>query len=293
MKHNITNIAHYKCLESIEKSQHDLYLCYCGIQDCVAGHSFGPAARNEYLVHIVLSGKGSYHINGSIYNLEKGSVFLICPDVTTYYEADSSDPWSYVWFGFNGLKADALLRYAGLSIDTPVNTVPDVTPYKNGITGILDSCQLTFSNEFKREAYLYTLAAQLIDDLHDTADITDEPCYSYQTYVDHTLDYIENNYFKNIKISDIADYIGINRSYLTTCFKKSTNMSPRQYLNEYRINKAKLLLTNTQRPIHEIAAEVGYEDSLAFSKVFKGHAGMSPKAYRKTVAMNKPDTPGS
>lgn len=58
-------------------------------------------------------------------------------------------------------------------------------------------------------------------------------------------------------------------------------MSPRQYLNEYRINKAKSLIANTSKPIHEIAAEVGYEDSLAFSKVFKGHTGMSPKTYRE------------
>lgn len=281
MKHNITNIAHYKCLESVEKSQHDLYLCYCGIQDCEPGHSFGPTKRKEYLVHVVLSGKGIFQTNGITYNLEAGSLFLICPGITTYYQADSREPWSYVWFGFNGLKADELLRHAGLSSDTPVNTVPDTGPYKNGVMGILDSCQLTFSNEFKREACLYTMAAQLVDDLHDCAGTSDEPFYPYRTYVEHTLDYIENNYFNNIKITDIANYIGINRSYLTTCFKKVTNMSPRQYLNEYRINKAKSLLTSTNIPINKIAVKVGYEDSLAFSKVFKNKTGLSPKAYRE------------
>ena len=283
MKHNITNIAHYKCLESVEKSQHDLYLCYCGIQDCYPGHAFGPSKRTEYLVHVVLSGKGTFTVGDKTYPLTAGSIFLICPGITTFYQADKNEPWTYVWFGFNGLKADALMRYAGLSADNPVNTVPDTEPYKSGVLGILDSCQLTFSNEFKREAYLYTLAAKLVDDLHDSSNLVSEPCYSYQTYVDHTLDYIENNYFRNIKISDIADYIGINRSYLTTCFKKSTNMSPRQYLNEYRINKAKELLANTNSPIHAIAAQVGYEDSLAFSKVFKNSTDLSPKAYRESL----------
>lgn len=281
MKHNITNSAHYKCLESVEKSQHDLYLCYCGIQDCDPSHSFGPAIRHEYLVHVVLSGKGTYRVNGTTYKLSAGSVFLISPEITTYYEADKDNPWSYVWFGFNGLKAEEVLRYAGLCAGSPVNTVPDTTPYRNGVTGILDSCQLTFSNEFKREACLYAMAAQLVDDLHESAGTVDEPCYPYQTYVEHTLDYIENNYFRNIKIAEIADYIGINRSYLTTCFKKVTNMSPRQYLNEYRIKKAKSLLTGTGIPINEIATKVGYEDSLAFSKVFKNYTGLSPKAYRE------------
>lgn len=276
----LTNTAHYKCLESIDKSQHDLYLCYCGIQECGPGHTFGPYARKEYLIHIVLSGKGSYHVDGKTYNLEAGSIFLICPGVTTTYMADNDDPWAYLWFGFNGMKAESVLRYAGLSRTEPVNKIPDTAPYKHGILGILESCQLTFSNEFRREAYLYTLAAQLGDDLHSSDNKSKEFTYSYQTYVEHTLDYIENNYFRNIRITDIADYIGINRSYLTSCFKKSMNMPPLEYLIEYRMKKAADMLINSSLPINEIAMQVGYVDSLAFSKAFKSHTGMSPKAYR-------------
>jgi len=280
-KADMNILAHYKCLESVEKSQHDLYLCYCGVQDCSEGHAFGPTERNDYLVHIVTSGKGSFSVGGKTYHLEKNDIFLICPGVTTYYEADQNEPWSYMWFGFNGLKAEKALRYAGLSSDKPTAHIPDITPYQDGITGILDACQLTFSNEFRREAFLYGLVAQLGEDLHDDSDTSREFSYSYQTYVDHTLDYIENNYFRNIKISDIADYIGINRSYLTSCFKKSMNMSPHRYLSEYRIKKAQDLLLTTKKSINEISLEVGYEDSLAFSKIFKNHTGLSPKSYRE------------
>ena len=69
---HITNTAHYKCLESVEKSQHDLYLCYCGIQNCEPGYEFGPYVRNEYLIHVVISGEGIYtaeipgHINSAL-----------------------------------------------------------------------------------------------------------------------------------------------------------------------------------------------------------------------------------
>lgn len=279
IKAQITNTAHYKCLESVEKSQHDLYLCYCGLQNCDPGYSFGPYTRTEYLIHVIISGKGTYTVDKKTYNLSAGSLFLICPDVSTTYCADEDEPWSYVWFAFNGAKAKSLLHYAGLSRENPVKSVPDTQPYLLNVTGILNACQLTFSNEFKREAYLYTLAAQLVDDLHDTG-CTNDYEYSYKTYVNHALDYIENNYYKNIRISAIADYIGINRSYLTTCFKKVLDMSPHEYLIEYRISQAKNLLLSTNLAVNDIAEKVGYTDSLAFSKIFKNHTGMSPRTYR-------------
>ena len=66
---HLTNTAHYKCLESVEKSQHDLYLCYCGTQNCGPSHTFGPSVRNEYLVHVVVSGKGTYTLDDKTYEL--------------------------------------------------------------------------------------------------------------------------------------------------------------------------------------------------------------------------------
>ena len=277
---HITNTAHYKCLESVEKSQHDLYLCYCGIQNCEPGYEFGPYIRNEYLIHIVTAGEGTYAADGRTYQLSAGSIFLIWPGISTVYRSDNDNPWSYVWFAFNGIKAESVLHYAGLSRENPVKVIPDTEPYVLNVTGILNACQLTFSNEFKREAYLYALAAQLGDDLHDT-DNRSEYEYSYKTYVNHALDYIENNYYTNIRISAIADYIGINRSYLTTCFKKVLNMSPHEYLIEYRIRQAKNMLLNTSLPVNDIAEKVGYTDSLAFSKIFKNHTGMSPRTFRQ------------
>lgn len=284
-KPHLTNTAHYKCLESVEKSQHDLYLCYCGIQQCNPGHRFGPYVRKEFLVHVIVSGKGSYTVNNQTYELKAGDLFMIWPGIDTVYQADNDDPWKYIWFGFNGAKAKSVLRYAGLSENNPVSHVDDTSPYVDAINGILDACQLTFSNEFKREAYLYSLAAKLGDDLHKYASDSPEYEYSYQTYVNHALDYIENNYFENIRISQIADYIGINRSYLTTCFKKVMDMSPHEYLIDYRIKQAKILLADTSFSINDIASLVGYNDSLSFSKIFKSQTGLSPKKYRESISV--------
>lgn len=60
----------------------DLYLCYCGYDECASGHSFGTAVRPHYLLHYILKGKGQYHIGEKRYHLSAGQGFLIFPTDT-------------------------------------------------------------------------------------------------------------------------------------------------------------------------------------------------------------------
>lgn len=75
---------------------------FCGHEHCQPGHSFGPAVRPHYLIHVVLSGKGIFKHQGHTYSLKSGDSFLIKPMDSTYYEADRNNPWEYAWIGFNG-----------------------------------------------------------------------------------------------------------------------------------------------------------------------------------------------
>ena len=104
-------------------------------------------------------------------------------------------------------------------------------------------------------------------------------------YVNYAVRFMESNY-SGIKVSDVADYIGINRAYLTAIFKKKMYMSPQEYLMQVRMTKSQELLRKTDVPIYVIAKEVGYDDQLAFSKMFfskmfKKKYGLSPEQYRK------------
>ncbi len=105
---------YFKYLEYKNKEQLDLFLCQCGTEKCLPKHSFGPVVRDHYLIHFVLEGKGRYIVNGKQYNLKKNQGFLICPNVLTYYEASESNPWTYMWIGFHGLKAKNYLSNANL-----------------------------------------------------------------------------------------------------------------------------------------------------------------------------------
>ena len=140
---------------------------------------------------------------------------------------------------------------------------------------------LTYANELKREAALLQVLSALIDEYRTTLPKEERYDYPYKIYVDQAIDYIRRNYKSNVKINDIASYIGIDRSYLTHIFKSVTNVSPQEYLLRYRMEQAEVLLTQTDKKIGEIAWCVGYSDSLAFSRMFRKYKGVSPTEFRE------------
>lgn len=267
-----------KYLEPLKKQSVDLFLSFCGKEDCTPGYSFGPAVRSQYILHYIVSGKGTYTSNNKTYTLTKNQGFLILPDTLTYYEADKEDPWSYMWIGFNGVKAETYLNYANLNSDNLIYEYSKDNILQYYINEMLKLKELTFSNELKLEGLLYLFMSTLASNKKNS--INPKTYKSTDLYLEKSIEYIDNNYSNNIKINDIANHIGINRSYLTNIFKKNINMSPQEFLLNYRIDKACSLLKESNFSIKVIANSIGYSDPLTFSKIFKKIKGESPKSYR-------------
>lgn len=266
-------------LENTNKDFIDLYLCYCGMEQCAPLYSFGPAIRPNYLLHYVLDGKGYYYVNNEKYEVNKNEGFLICPNVVTFYQADEENPWTYLWIGIDGEKVETYLKAAGLNNDTLIFKYNDGDLLKEYILEMLKHNTSSSSDSLKIEGLLYMFFSELAkqnksDPIHKN-DINNN-------YINKAIEFIQNNYHNSIKVTDIANYICLNRSYLTSIFQSNLNMSPQKFLMKFRITKAAELLYNTDLPIANIAYSCGYSDPLAFSKTFKKIKGVSPKQYRDT-----------
>lgn len=276
------NVAGFRCLRNIKRQTNDLYLVHCGIQQCPPGYTYDHKVPNENHLHFVLGGAGSLEINGKRYELKTDDIFLIPKGYPVLYNADLKNPWEYMWITFDGEMAEAYLSYAGISPQLPAihSQIPNQL-YLPMIHKILDTSELTFANEIKRVGYLYEILSTLIEMQNTIRTIKkNQYDYSIDTYVDYALQYIKLNY-DCIKVQDIADYIGINRSYLTTIFKKQLHVSPQEYLMRFRLNIAANQLATTSLSIQEIATGIGYHNPLTFSKIFKQEFGVSPKHYRE------------
>jgi len=278
-----------KYLEPAKKESFDLYLCFCGIERCAPCHSFGPAVRSQYLIHYIISGKGTYTVGDKTYHLKENDGFLIWPGELTYYKADKDNPWQYVWIAFDGVKAKTYLSYANLDEKNLIFNYSKDTSLVEYVLKMFDLKHFTISNKLQLEGLLYMFMSKLTEnvDINPNQSVYN----SSEIYLEKSIEFIKNNYVNPIKINEIADYIGINRSYLTNIFKKNLNISPQDFLLNYRIDKATELLTLTNFSIKVIANSVGYHDPLTFSKIFKKIKGISPKKYREdnVLKANKAD----
>lgn len=95
-----------------------------------------------------------------------------------------------------------------------------------------------------------------------------------------TVNFIKENYDKDLSLNILASNIYCNPSYLSHIFKEALNINIVDYINQERIEQAKHLLDVTTKTIIEISLQVGYKDSSYFAKVFKQLVGLSPKEYR-------------
>jgi AraC-like DNA-binding protein len=257
----------------IIKEQHntDIEIVICGYEKCSKGHSFGPAVRDYYLIHYVVSGRGIFECGGITHELERGNGFLICPKQLTYYRADNNEPWEYIWVGFKGVKAKELLQRIDLAENAPVFHSTESLKFFEGMIksqGMQDPEMIILSNLYGFFAYLAQGSNR-----QSHVSIT-------QSYVRQAIQYINSNYINNISISGIASLIGLNRSYLYEIFKEYTGMSPQQYLISYRMEKACRLLDETDLKISDVARSVGYEDEFMFTRMFKNKKGISPSEYK-------------
>lgn len=257
----------------------------CGIQKCSAGHAWGPAVRDHYLIHCVTSGKGVFSFGGRDYRLSGGDGFLLTPGVVASYAADQEVPWQYCWIGFNGTDAKRLVEQTGLSYENPVfhfsgSALPD------RLEKICHLSCATHSNEARVEAGLLLFLADLMDAFGSSSSAHHASGYEY---VQKAARFIEYNYSRNIDVEDIAASVGISRSHLYRLFMENISVPPNEYLMRYRMNKAAALLEEGHLSVGEVAFSTGFSDQLYFSRVFKKYMGIPPSQYASRSSKGSPE----
>ena len=261
----------------------DLGLYQFGKEQCEPAHSFGPASRNHYLFHFVLSGTGKLMADNAkgetqIYQIKSGQGFMIFPRQITTYIADQHLPWEYVWIEFDGLRAKEIVELAGLSLDNPV--------YRAHSKELREEMkkEMLYMEEHGDESPFH-----LIGHLYLFIDYMSRSSVSMRLsiegrvrdfYIKEALTYIEQNFQNDISVEGIAKSCGLNRSYFGRIFKDAIGKSPKEFIMDYRMVKATELLKLTDLTIGDIGNAVGYPNQLHFSRAFKHTYGMSPREWR-------------
>ena len=181
-----------------------------GYQLCDAGYQWGPGIRDHYLIHYVISGKGTYEVNNETHFLSAEDAFLVYPNTEIIYRADAKTPWEYAWVGFTGSDAATILQATDFSRKHPcIHAVPNGEEVKRQLLHIYDARGNGFEHAVEMTGRLYTTLALFLK-----SSTQKETQLTAATYVQKSIEYISANYSYPITVEDIAAYVGLSRSHL-------------------------------------------------------------------------------
>ena len=236
----------------------------CGYEECESGHSYGPAAREYYLLHYVDSGKGVFQSPRGRFEIGEGQAFVIRPGEVTLYTADRKTPWVYRWIGFSCTLA---VR------DVLCADVLDVPECAHIFRELIACEHMRDGKEWYLCGKIYELLSHLRERRAPAADRTAQ-------YVRMAQNYIQSNYMQDLHVGQLAALLNLDRSYFSQIFKRETGKAPQQYIVDLRLQTAAELIASQGLRPGEAAQQVGYGDIFNFSRMFRRRFGVAPSRYR-------------
>ncbi len=245
-------------------------LCHSAEEENVAaGATYGPVVRNALIIECCTFGKGSVTINGREFLFGEGEGFVLFPGDTIVHKTYAPGR-SDCWCTLIAPRFITPLHEAGLDALHPFLKKEIVGEATACIERMISIREVGMGGDMRRQAAVYELLGLILRDL---------PSQKENTAVGKALALMEERYRAPLSVAELADAVGLERTYFSSLFKKTTGVSPYVYLGDLRIRRACELLRRSEKSISEIAEEVGL-DYRNFARVFKQKTGQSPKGYR-------------
>ena len=239
-----------------------------------------PEGRNDYQLLYIAAGKGEFYFKGSKEPtiVTKGNMILFRPgepQVYYYYAVDKTEVY---WVHFTGWKVEEYLERYELPHDENVfytGVSPDYPWIYNQMIRELQLQRVNHEDMISLYMHhIFITINRYIKELRETKNDTIND-------IERAAHYFKDNYNKQISIEQYAAEHLMSVNWFIHSFKSVMKISPMQYIISLRIAMAKGYLENSTKNIAEISNEVGYENALYFSRLFRKYTGMTPTEYRK------------
>lgn len=243
-------------------------------EDCF--HTRRPQGRKDYQLLYVAAGTAWFEIDGNRQPVHAGSMILYRPFEPQHYEYYGQDGPEIYWVHFTGGQVEHILEEYRIRGTLQCKRVDACSRLFQNMIRELKNCAPGFQDllaMYLRQILILIWREGLSERSH-----TEQ---KFREQMEQAIRYFTDNLDQQISIENYAGSIGMSVSWFLRCFKAYTRQSPKQYITALRINNAVNLLENTNYPVSQIAAMVGYDDPFYFSRLFRKTKGVSPSSYRK------------
>lgn len=239
-----------------------------------------PRGRVDWQIIYIAAGKGHFILDGKEVIVPAGSMVLFQPKQVQDYFYFGKDK-TQVWFvHFTGREVRNILRHYEIPTDGYI--------LHTGISREYEDLFRRMRDELVRcswgyEEMLTYLFRELLMTMHRRM-TENAPRVSgfIQDEIDRARAFFDEHYNEEISIEQYAVSRNMSTSWFNRSFRSAVGTSPMQYILDVRIRNAQTLLETTDYSVGNIAALVGYENPMYFSRLFRKAKGLSPSKYRKT-----------
>lgn len=251
--------------------------------------SFGPHTHKNLEINFVIKGNCAMQFPGQKVYFKKSDCMIIYPNVEHYFTV-ADRPTSLVQLEFKMDIFPELVPCPGMekSLIFLYNILTNSQQYlkiinNQQINQLID--QTVRELNLKRNNYqtmIRLLYAQLFILISRHIKETLKMTYpSGSPVIKEAIDFMNNHFTDNITISRVAEHCKVSERYVRAVFKKATTLSPIEYLNQLKINKARELLFDKNLSVKDIAYMGGFSNPQYFTRRFKASCGLSPSGFRK------------
>lgn len=271
----IVRISFENTPSSVAKSMF-YYIESAGHFICDSSYFTDRSCYDSFLLLFTINGNGYLKYHDQRYTLKPGQMFFIDCRETQYYATQQDDNWELIFLHFNGSESrkyfERIYENSGPVYSLTKNScipgniikIIELLKMKDKKVDIIGSCLIT-----------EVLTELLLQSSNESTETNLIPAC-----VQKSISLIEENFFNAINLDVLSHDSFISKYHLSRLFKRHTGYSPYEYLLNYRLTQAKIMLKSSNLNITEISKKVGFESTSHFIKIFSKQENTTPLKFR-------------
>jgi AraC family transcriptional regulator of arabinose operon len=225
-----------------------------------------------YSLEYIISGEGVAYIDNQVIYPSKGDIYLLPLGHHHRYHSSSEHPWEKIWMNVYGPLCDLLISTYHLDGVYWIKDLNLLDLFQKFLV-VCEQKDVSVNIIFQQSALIFhEILSKMSMHLYDTPIIKNAVAYRVKEYID-------KNIYDKLSIDALAKIACLSPSQLNRIFKFEFGQTPYEYILYQKIETAKLLLSNTNISVKQIAYKLNFADEHYFSNIFKARTMVSPKAF--------------
>jgi AraC-like DNA-binding protein len=251
-------------------------------------HEMKRRGHDDFILMYCAEGKGNLNYEGREQRIHAGDVFILPPSVEHAYRADSEQPWTLYWCHFQGNEAQAFFDFIYADASSKLLCRNSDIDFLYRFKELLDAA--------RESACLETMvhASNLLRHILTRIERNNRVQQEKNSHEKHDLSlkipriqqFMRSHLSKTLTLDELARFSHCSKYHFSREYHRLTGSAPLKHFNEMKMEHACFLLEQTTLSVSAIATQLGFEDALYFSRVFRKVYRQAPTEYRKNLLVS-------